>query len=350
MSEVVKLNVGGRKFTTTKTTLMGTGGHTYFTGLLSGKFAVTMDEDGAYFIDRNGDYFPVILEFLRSGNLIGTDTIRHDILYSEVQFYAVESMLAQLDAVQNDIAEEARAKAEVKLRYQDEGCYIHLETGLAIVFQRLNPPPSLSSPRGQATSPPLATAGTNPTSTNAATNTSTTTTTTTATATTAAATATATATATTPAMSYTTLAEVTSNPSEDLQDQMQQLLNQGAEFVHSQRQLQHEVRQMARENIEEGTLVLCQGESAGSSLIDKLRVFLEIATMPDLWKERNIREGYARFVAKSIIRGRYYREGAALKLRLGPSNLSIAVSLSAGSKVQLLRGNEFVCLEFHAFR
>lgn len=63
-SNVVKLNVGGSKYITTKTTLCKS---SYFAGLLSGKFRVDSDGDGNIFIDRNGIYFGYILEYLRSG-------------------------------------------------------------------------------------------------------------------------------------------------------------------------------------------------------------------------------------------------------------------------------------------
>jgi hypothetical protein len=37
----------------------------YFVILNSGRFAIKAEEDGFIFIDRNGDYFSVILDFLR---------------------------------------------------------------------------------------------------------------------------------------------------------------------------------------------------------------------------------------------------------------------------------------------
>eukprot|EP01083_Nonionella_stella_P078632 215280_1 len=61
---IIKLNVGGVKYVTTKTTLLKSG---YFVALLSGNFAVDLDDEGAYFIDRNGKYFEYILDYMRSG-------------------------------------------------------------------------------------------------------------------------------------------------------------------------------------------------------------------------------------------------------------------------------------------
>lgn len=79
---IVDLNVGGIRFTTTVSTLTSRG-ENFFTGLLSGKYGSSKDErcgrdriiqfvanqnySGAYFIDRNGRYFEFILDFLRTG-------------------------------------------------------------------------------------------------------------------------------------------------------------------------------------------------------------------------------------------------------------------------------------------
>ena len=67
-SSIVKLNVGGRKFYTTKSTLC-TAGQNFFSALLSGRFNSEIDPNGFTVIDRNGDLFAPLLDFLRTGNL-----------------------------------------------------------------------------------------------------------------------------------------------------------------------------------------------------------------------------------------------------------------------------------------
>lgn len=63
--ERIKLDVGGRIFSTTKSTLLKYGG-TYFHALLSsGNFAA--DEGDAYFIDRDPQFFDRIMASLRTG-------------------------------------------------------------------------------------------------------------------------------------------------------------------------------------------------------------------------------------------------------------------------------------------
>ncbi|PRP77791.1 hypothetical protein PROFUN_07733 [Planoprotostelium fungivorum] len=67
---VVELNIGGFKYTTTRSTLEGPlGQSSYFTALLSGRYNGTKDRKGAFFIDRDGQYFGPILEYLRTGQL-----------------------------------------------------------------------------------------------------------------------------------------------------------------------------------------------------------------------------------------------------------------------------------------
>lgn len=51
MSLLVKLNIGGYKYVTSKTTLTSKGNN-FFTALLGGQFPPVRDDNGFYFIDR----------------------------------------------------------------------------------------------------------------------------------------------------------------------------------------------------------------------------------------------------------------------------------------------------------
>jgi hypothetical protein len=51
MEELLELNIGGRRFTTTRTTLAARGDN-FFTALLSGRVGSVRDRKGAYFVDR----------------------------------------------------------------------------------------------------------------------------------------------------------------------------------------------------------------------------------------------------------------------------------------------------------
>eukprot|EP01119_Soliformovum_irregulare_P000532 TRINITY_DN10373_c0_g1_i1.p1 TRINITY_DN10373_c0_g1~~TRINITY_DN10373_c0_g1_i1.p1 ORF type:complete len:278 (+),score=44.94 TRINITY_DN10373_c0_g1_i1:57-836(+) len=86
--QIVRLNIGGKKFITSKTTLVSKG-ENFFSGLLGGVIRSTKIE-GYYFIDRDGKYFKAILEFLRTGHLEIPDGISELALLREMQFYGID--------------------------------------------------------------------------------------------------------------------------------------------------------------------------------------------------------------------------------------------------------------------
>ena len=60
---IVRLNVGGKLFQTTRDTLSGSG---FFTSLLDHALEGDQDQDGTVFVDRDGDLFAEILNSLRT--------------------------------------------------------------------------------------------------------------------------------------------------------------------------------------------------------------------------------------------------------------------------------------------
>lgn len=65
--DVVDLNVGGKRFSTLRTTLTKYPG-SMLEAMFSGRHRFTQDRKGNYFIDRNPEIFKLILEFLRIDN------------------------------------------------------------------------------------------------------------------------------------------------------------------------------------------------------------------------------------------------------------------------------------------
>ena len=110
---MITLNVGGTRYTTTTTTLRGGsdadvgagkgGSGTFFDTLLSGRFQVARDADGAIFIDRDGRRFRHVLNFLRAGSLHVTeaDPLEAKLVYEEIleeaQFFGLERLVAELE-------------------------------------------------------------------------------------------------------------------------------------------------------------------------------------------------------------------------------------------------------------
>ena len=65
---IIHLNVGGTKYATSVTTLQSQPG-TLLAEMFSGHSEPARDKDGSYFIDRDGEFFRYVLNFLRDGTL-----------------------------------------------------------------------------------------------------------------------------------------------------------------------------------------------------------------------------------------------------------------------------------------
>ena len=92
-TQVVKLNVGGVRYITSKSTLSKLGDN-FLTRLLendeNGKLPCQRDDEGYIFIDRNGKLFGIILDFLRVGRLFFSNKIDPRQLQLELDFYGIE--------------------------------------------------------------------------------------------------------------------------------------------------------------------------------------------------------------------------------------------------------------------
>ncbi len=91
----VVLDVGGKRFATSKSTLLS---HpdTFFTAMLCSEHWKP-SEDGSYFIDRSPKHFGRILDYLRSGTLIIAD------LHEEQAAWHVLSIIVQYTFAHIDI-------------------------------------------------------------------------------------------------------------------------------------------------------------------------------------------------------------------------------------------------------
>jgi len=85
--DYVALNVGGKIFTTTKSTLRAVP-DSKLDKMITGRFPLLKDENGNIFLDRNPDYFPYILEFLRDGSIIyPSDSFKKQRITRELKFF-----------------------------------------------------------------------------------------------------------------------------------------------------------------------------------------------------------------------------------------------------------------------
>ena len=93
---IVKLNVGGKRFTTSLQTLTRDP-NSMLAAMFSGRHEVETTEDGSFFIDRDGTYFRFILNYLRNGELIlpeGATFLEE--LKAEATFYQLQGLLDEL--------------------------------------------------------------------------------------------------------------------------------------------------------------------------------------------------------------------------------------------------------------
>jgi hypothetical protein len=92
----VQLNIGGRHFETSVQTLRRVP-HTFFDAYFSGRYAQDVCADGSIFVDRGGEHFGHVLEYVRDGvvsvaaqNASDLDASLLRVLKREFGFYCIE--------------------------------------------------------------------------------------------------------------------------------------------------------------------------------------------------------------------------------------------------------------------
>ncbi|XP_061871818.1 BTB/POZ domain-containing protein KCTD9 [Colius striatus] len=98
------LNVGGRYFTTTRSTLVNKEPDSMLAHMFKDKDAWGNKQDhrGAFLIDRSPEYFEPILNYLRHGQLIVNDGINLLGVLEEARFFGIDSLIEHLEiAIKN---------------------------------------------------------------------------------------------------------------------------------------------------------------------------------------------------------------------------------------------------------
>ncbi|KAK5583399.1 hypothetical protein RB653_004992 [Dictyostelium firmibasis] len=94
-SEWISLNVGGRIFSTTRSTIIRDK-DSMLAKMFSENWDSAKDINGAYLIDRSPDYFTPILNYLRCGTIIIDESINVEGVYQEARFFNITGMLDKL--------------------------------------------------------------------------------------------------------------------------------------------------------------------------------------------------------------------------------------------------------------
>ena len=93
VADIVQLNVGGRVFDTTASTLSVS---RFFEPLLEGRMDSGKDRNGRLFIDRDGSLFAILLNYMRTNKLHLTQAMieeRRSELLAECEFFQLDSMI-----------------------------------------------------------------------------------------------------------------------------------------------------------------------------------------------------------------------------------------------------------------
>ena len=103
-SNIITLNVGGTKYTTSINTL--TKYPASMLGIMfAGNLPSTKDVDGAYFIDADGDMFIYVLNFLRRNQLsLPSEFQEYDRLLVEAEFFQIQPLIDHIQvSYQNNL-------------------------------------------------------------------------------------------------------------------------------------------------------------------------------------------------------------------------------------------------------
>lgn len=110
---VVTLNVGGRIFVTKRSTLVQDN-DSMLSAMFSGRYKLEQDQQGNYFIDRDGTHFEHILSYLRDRTTLPphSDAVK---VYKEAEYYQIHGLLEKLERYSNVFATKLEEARKLKL-------------------------------------------------------------------------------------------------------------------------------------------------------------------------------------------------------------------------------------------
>ncbi|KAM1276489.1 hypothetical protein ACFX13_029698 [Malus domestica] len=100
-SSLVHLNVGGKKFSTTVDTLTQRQPDSMLAAMFSGRHTLRQDKKGYVFIDRDGEHFRHILNWLRDGEIPKLEASQYAELVKEARYYQLLGLVDGIPDVLN---------------------------------------------------------------------------------------------------------------------------------------------------------------------------------------------------------------------------------------------------------
>ncbi|CAN6559159.1 unnamed protein product [Malus baccata var. baccata] len=110
-SSLVHLNVGGKKFSTTVDTLTQRQPDSMLAAMFSGRHTLRQDKKGYVFIDRDGEHFRHILNWLRDGEIPKLEAAQFAELVKEAKYYQLLGLVDGILGVLN-IKEDKKLDAD----------------------------------------------------------------------------------------------------------------------------------------------------------------------------------------------------------------------------------------------
>ena len=127
----VKLDVGGQSFVTSVETLTSDP-DSLLAKMFSGIHPIKQEQDGSYFIDRDGTHFRFVLNFLREGNLGPVEPTNKNTLLellTEAEYYNISGLIT---AIHTSLAKEG-----IIINSDDNGSNVPERTPSKIPLRRL---------------------------------------------------------------------------------------------------------------------------------------------------------------------------------------------------------------------
>ncbi|KAK9941076.1 hypothetical protein M0R45_017704 [Rubus argutus] len=74
--------------------------------MFSGRYSLCQDDKGCVFIDRNGEYFGYIIDWLRDGDVLTLEDSKYSRLLKEAQYFQLQGLIDEIHAVFNNNKEQ----------------------------------------------------------------------------------------------------------------------------------------------------------------------------------------------------------------------------------------------------